>query len=207
MKEKCRFCSIVNDNLKNYGSIDEPFAMSEKYFSLVSIGAFVEGWTLLIPKSHKYNLRKDYESIEFYNYLKKHIAILRERLSWDKKIIVFEHGANKCDSETACGTSHAHLHVLPFSENVLTDILEEKHWIKCDWKTVASVVKEHEYLLYCEEPDNGALAQVYVHIVNNPESQYFRRVIFDKIGLMGSYSYKEDPRIEESMQTKKMLEG
>lgn len=206
MGKACRFCNIINSGLKIYDDVDKPFMIGKKYYSLVSIGAFVNGWTLLISKEHKYNLCNDYGSIEFYNYLRNHITVIRKKLNWSDRVIAFEHGANNCDSETACGTSHAHLHILPFSESILSDIVSEKEWIECKWKAVANIVGDSEYLLYCEEPEKGMNAQVYLHIVVFPESQYFRRVIFNKLKLEGSYSYKEDPRLEESIKTKRILE-
>ena len=206
MSEKCRFCNIIKNRSEVYGDVDKPFLFDQKYFSLVSIGGFVKGWTLLIPKEHKYNLCVDYANIEFYIFLQKHIMYIREKMDWHDRIIVFEHGANKCDSETACGTSHAHLHILPFSESILEDILSENQWIKCRWEMVEEIVEENEYLLYSEEPEKGMGALVYIHIVTIPESQYFRKVIFNKLKLEGSYSYKEDERFAESMQTHKLLE-
>ena len=206
MSNKCRFCNIIKNEIKKYDDIDKPIMEGKKYFSLVSIGVFVKGWTLIVSKEHKYNLSTDYLDILFFDYLKEHILNIKKKLNWDDKIIVFEHGANTCDSETACGTSHAHLHVLPLSESILEDITSEKNWIKCKWNAVANIVEEKEYLLYCEDAEKGMEADVYIHIVSVPESQYFRKVIFEKLELKGSYSYKEDVRYEESMQTRKMLE-
>ena len=207
MSELCRLCNILKNKEGKYKDIDKPFFIGARYYSLVSIGAFVEGWTLIVSREHKYNLRHDYSNKEFYEYLQKHIRVLRNKLGWKNKIIVFEHGANKCDSQTACGTSHAHLHVLPFSGSILTEIKKEKKWITCRWSEVNQVVSDKEYLLYCEEPERGMNAKVYINIVIVPESQYFRRVIFNKLNLKGSYRYKDDPRIEESTNTKRVLGG
>lgn len=206
MSDKCRFCNIINKNTKIYEEIDKPIMVGEKYFSLVSIGAFVKGWTLIVSREHRYNLCEDYLCQDFFGYLQEHVARVRKKLNWNSRIIVFEHGANSCDSETACGTSHAHLHVLPLEQSILEDITREKSWIKCKWGMVKDVVGEKEYLLYCEEIDKGMEAEVYIHIVATPESQYFRRVICNKLQLESSYSYKEDARFEESMQTYRILE-
>lgn len=206
MGKECRFCNIVNGGHKVYEDIDTPIMTGNKYFSVVSIGAFVKGWTLLVTNEHRYNLSHDYSSIDFYNFMKKHISFVKRKLAWNGQVVVFEHGANKCDSETACGTSHAHLHVLPFSDSILDDIMNEKDWIQCEWKNVENLVGQNEYLLYCEEPEKEMDAKVYIHIVTVPESQFFRRVIFNKLKLQGSYSYKEDARYEESMETHKILE-
>lgn len=205
MKKECRFCNIVENNGEQYGEIDRPFLENDLFFSLVSIGAFCKGWTLLITKKHKYNLKDNYEQSSFCEYLNRHLEVLRNKMQWRDRIIAFEHGANKCDSETACGTSHAHLHILPFRDSILAEIKAEKSWIECQWSEVAGIVGNEEYLLYCENPEKGLRATVFVHIVQVPESQYFRRILFQKLGLAGDYSYKEDQRIQESLKTVEIL--
>lgn len=205
MKQTCRFCSIIKNQEKIYGEIDTVFLESEKFFSLVSIGAFIKGWTLLITKEHKYNLKKNYEEEAFYEYLTKHISYIRKSMQWSDQIIVFEHGANTCNSETACGTNHAHLHILPFKDSILSEIKPKKSWVKCQWSEVPSIVGNKEYLLYCEKPENREKASVFVHIVEVPESQFFRKIIFKKSDLKGSYSYKEDLCVQKSMETVALL--
>ncbi len=205
MGKKCRICNIIEDEKGEYGLLDKPFYKQANYASVVSIGAFIEGWTLIFSKEHKYNLHNDYNSIEFYNYLKKHISLVRKKMKWDRKIIAFEHGANKCDSLTACGTSHAHLHIVPFDGSILSRIKKKKEWIKCKWRETEDIVGEKEYLLYSETPELGKDAEVYINIVSIPESQYFRRILAEEIGLCGEYSYKENPRVEQSMKVRKMF--
>ena len=45
----------------------------------------------------------------------------------------------------------------------------------------------------------------YASVVSIPESQYFRRILAEEIGLCGEYSYKENPRVEQSMKVRKMF--
>lgn len=207
MEKKCRFCNIIKNHVSEYGIVDTPFFENEKFFSLVSIGAFINGWTLLISKVHMYNFHSSYCNTDFYDYLIKHINLLRQKLHWDNRIIVFEHGANSCNSLVACDTSHAHLHIVPWNNSILEEIKREHIWKCIKWREVYALVQNQEYWLYCENPDAGADADVYIHIIDEPESQYFRRVIAEKIGLVGDYSYKKDLRLNQSVETRNVLEG
>lgn len=207
MEKKCRFCNIIKKQMSEYGIVDTPFLENEKFFSLVSIGAFICGWTLLISNEHMYNFHGFYSNTEFYNYLLRHINLLRDRLHWDKRVIVFEHGANSCNSLVACDTSHAHLHIIPWEGSILEEIMSEHTWQCVKWREVSALVENQEYWLYCENPETGVDADVYIHIIDEPESQYFRRVIAEKIGLVGEYSYKKDLRLNQSVKIRNILEG
>lgn len=206
MSKECRFCNIINSKIDYYGIVDKPFLSNESFFSLVSIGSFIFGWTLIVPKEHVYNLSYYYSNKRFYHYLHDHIKLLRDKLKWDKKIIIFEHGSNKCDSLTACGTSHAHLHIVPFESSILEEIKKDRTWhlVKCG--NIAEFVQGKEYLLYSEISDLQEDTQVYLHIIDRPESQYFRRILAEKVGLQGEYSYKLDPRMDQSVKIANALE-
>lgn len=203
---KCRFCDIVENHIHEYGIVDTPFLENDIFFSLVSIGTFIRGWTLLVSKEHIFNLHSFYSDKNFYYYLSKHIDMVRQKVHWTKRVIVFEHGANRCDSLVACDTSHAHLHIVPWDGSILNDIMSERVWQCIKWRDVSELVQNQEYWLYCENPEAGDEAYAYIHIIDRPESQYFRRVLAEKIGLVGEYSYKKDLRLNESIETRTMLE-
>ena len=205
MEKECRFCNIINNNIDTYGVVDRPFLSNKDFFSLVSIGAFIFGWTLIIPKEHVYNLSQYYGNEEFRKYLHRHIELLRNRLQWNKKIILFEHGANSCNSLTACGTCHAHLHTVPFNGSILESIIKDKTWHLVECAKVAEFVQEKEYLLYCETSNLQENTEVYIHIIEKPESQYFRRILAEEIGLEGEYNYNLDARLEQSVEIMKLL--
>ena len=100
--EKCRFCDILEGNRK-MGIIDNPILENDKFFSLASIGGFIDGWSLVIPKEHTYSMRKF------------------------------------------------------FTDSAFVDIEDAKG---------------------------------YIHIIEKPESQYFRRLLAEKEGYTKEYDYK-----------------
>lgn len=166
--------------------------------ALVSIGAFVEGWTLVVPQTHVYSMRTFYDLPEFWRFVQHTSQHIQD--TYRKKVICFEHGANSCDSETSCGTHHAHLHLVPFGESLAEDILAERPWKKILAQNVKEVVSNQEYLLYSDLERVDELAEVYVHILKEGESQYFRRVLANRVGV-SDYSYKTAPFIERTIKS------
>ena len=56
----------------------------------------------------------------FYEFINECIDVIKKTYSVDK-VIVFEHGANKFGSMTACGTNHSHIHIVPLNDSLLNN--------------------------------------------------------------------------------------
>lgn len=198
--QECRLCKIwTGDYLQVF---DKPYMKDENYMALVSIGAFVEGWTLVVPRTHIYSMRTFYNSPEFWSFVQDTSQHIKDK--YGKKVICFEHGANSCDSETSCGTHHAHLHLVPFEESLTKDILAERPWKKVLACDVKELVTDQEYLLYSDLDRMDELAEVYVHILEKGESQYFRRILAKRVRA-SDYSYKTAPFIEQTIKSFEVL--
>lgn len=68
----CRFCDISNGISKS--PADTIFAHNDKYFAISSVGALVEGWSLIVPRKHccsMKNIYADKSFIEFSNTIVK----------------------------------------------------------------------------------------------------------------------------------------
>ena len=194
--QECRLCSIWAGTCPQV--FDQPYMKSENYMAIVSVGAFVEGWTLIVPKTHVYSIRKFYNLSEFWEFVSQVSQHIQD--VYGKKVICFEHGANSCDSDTSCGTHHAHLHLVPLGESLTEDILADRSWTKVLAQNVAEIVGEDEYLLYSDLTQIDTNAEVYVHILKKGESQYFRKMIAARVGI-SDYSYKTAPFIERTTQS------
>lgn len=55
----CRFCGISKGYYKYLG-VDEPIHSNQDFFVIASIGALVEGWTLVVPKEHHFSMKDCY---------------------------------------------------------------------------------------------------------------------------------------------------
>ena len=200
----CRFCNLVNGKYE-YAEVDPPFVSNKLFVATASIGALVEGWTLIIPKDHQFSMKYFYNDPEFTDFT-RHV-IKRLNIEYGR-LIVFEHGANREGSITSCGTNHAHLHLVPFKDSLTQELLDSGlKWINSRVCDIFEKTEEAEYLFYTEigieETWNNPSG--YLHILSEPISQYFRRLIAFKLGHTGTSDYKQFPYIETAQKTRKKL--
>lgn len=200
----CRFCDIMQGN-KKFGLADEPINYNNGYFILPTIGPMVEGWSLIIPKEHGYSMKTHYNNKSFINYTDNVIRALREK--YQSQIIVFEHGATSYGSLTACGTNHAHLHILPFPKSLLSLMQVNRTWQSCKISDIDTIVGNNEYLLYSEIKNSTTDSTFFVSIVSEPESQYFRKLISQQLGVPEAYDYKSNLNIDLAYKTHKTLKN
>lgn len=202
---ECRFCSIVKGE-RNLGIVDTPIIENDNYMLLSSVGAMIEGWTLIIPKEHGYSMRGYYNSESFQTFFKRSLNLINEAYR-DKNVFVFEHGANTFGSLTSCGTNHSHLHIIPSEFYVLNEIQEILDFKKIKLSELENYVKDSEYLMYSEinneNKDNDI--ECYVHLLDKPISQFFRKIIANKLGIPEKYDYKTNMNLDIAERTCKML--
>ncbi len=191
----CRFCQIASGEINQ--DYDKPLTKEDNYFTLASVGTFIQGWSLVVPAKHEYSMRNFYTDPGFLRFLNSWIARLKKQFG---NIIVFEHGANHYGSVTSCGTNHCHLHTVPLNKSLLNRITSDRTWTITTFSHVKELVGNKEYLLYSEINDTAENSVVYVSILENEESQYFRRILASELGV-DDYSYKSSPRYEETISS------
>lgn len=200
----CRFCSIQKGN-QEFPLIDTPIIEDDNYYLLASLGAMVEGWSLVIPKCHTYSMKSYYNNEGFHQFTNKCISLVKSTYRINK-VIVFEHGANHSGSLTACGTNHSHIHIVPINDSLLDLISAEYSFNKIPISRIEESIKDSEYLLYAEVNEQFEKSDFYIHILEKPISQFFRRIIADKLGCPEQYNYKENYNLEISSNTVKALQ-
>lgn len=201
MKPICRFCDIVK-NSDTSSRENEIIIENESFFSLASIGPLVEGWVLVCPKEHMISLKDTYNQDGFKNIVNDLLSKMSKR--YGMQIIAFEHGPNKCDSKTSCGTNHAHLHLVPYHQSLFPDMLATGlTWMECEAKKIHDVVGGEEYLFYCEllQGAKWENPKGFLHILKSPISQYFRNILSKQLACVAEYDYKKYPRIEVAIET------
>lgn len=201
----CRFCDIAAGKY-SHAVIDEPFAFNHKFMAVASIGALVEGWSLIIPKEHQYSMKGIYGDTEFADFVN---SVSRKLVSQYGDVIAFEHGANRKGSITACGTEHAHLHLVPMGASLIPDMEKtELKWNKCRASEIMDISESREYLFYSELNDKGLWQDSgYLHVLEHPQSQFFRRLIATHIGNTETFDYRQYPHLETAAKTRTALVG
>lgn len=188
--ENCRFCNIVNDVNGAHKIENTVIAEVENYFAISSIGALVEGWTLVIPKKHCCSMKELYSCAEFQKFAKNIVRALSDCYG---SVIAFEHGPNREGSDTSCGTDHAHIHFVPYRSIVSTLNTMDMEWNVCRASEVSSIVGDNEYLFYCDVDGTWEDPLGQVHILKAPISQFFRQVIARDQGNIEKFNYKTNP--------------
>ena len=202
--EICRFCDIVLGKYR-FNGIDEPFASNDDFVAVASVGALVEGWSLIIPKSHELSMKNYYGDPALAKFLGSVLPYLVHHYG---RLIAFEHGANQEGSITACGTAHAHFHLVPFGQSLLPEFRDSgMEWIKCHASEIAFRSREHEYLFYSELDDRRVWQDPvgYLHVLKRPTSQYFRRLIAKHSGKAEAFDYKRFLHLDVARQTRTVL--
>lgn len=198
----CRFCQIKNGNI--LAPYDQPIKRSDGYFSLTSVGAFIRGWSLIIPEAHTYSMRDEYAKSCFLAFANDWINHVKK--TYKKRIIVFEHGANHCASLTSCGTNHAHLHVVPYDNSLLAKMKNDRSWISVRYDHLNKTLGDDEYLLYAEVDNYLEKSIFYVHFLAAEESQYFRKLLGEKARIK-DYNYKTTPYYNDTIESYLKLSG
>jgi len=204
MAEICRFCDILKGNM--IGKENIPIMEDPNYFSLASIGALIPGWVLIIPKAHNVSMKDLYITKDFIDFTNNMLHTMSSIYS--EPFVAFEHGPNKCGSNTACGTNHAHLHLLPYNTSLYSDMVQSGlKWEECYPNQIASRVATNEYLFYSEIPSHSAWGEQkgYLHILEKPISQYFRKLIANQLNRTSEYDYKKYAHVDIAINTQQAL--
>jgi len=190
----CRFCRFFSDNTKKNG-INVPWLANDHYAALVSVGALVPGWSLVCPIEHQLNLSQQYRKGEFWRFVTTVTDAICQQYG---EVRLFEHGAFSQDSTTGCGTGHAHLHIVPLEFSLIAETLlcdPNILWQSCFASEILDISNGREYLFMADNY-NADMSKGLVTILDSGISQFFRRVIANRLGLSEFFDYQHYPMLE-----------
>lgn len=199
----CKFCDFASSREKQYVA-DQILLESEHYFAISSIGGFIPGWVLVCTKSHQLNLSSQYINKCFLEFVDKVTEVVSKKYG---TCVIFEHGAITEGSKTACGANHAHLHVVPFTQSIqsLASLYEPLlPWNSCEISHISTLSNGAEYL-FCADKFIGSKTGGVISVLQQPQSQLFRRLLANAVGMAEFYDYKRYPFEEISGDTAKQL--
>lgn len=206
MSLNCKFCEI-GQKLASARPWDEVIAESPNYVVIPSVGGFVDGWVLIVPKRHCLSMA--------VNFADQELADLRQRTSralkteYHQSVWCFEHGAAFTGSQTGCGVDHAHLHLVPLACSLSHVLLQNdaaKNWRQIRASDLGQFAAGREYLFYSSNSSDFEL-DGYVGVAEKPVSQYFRRAIAEAVGRPAFYDYRDYPELERAAETGRRLRG
>lgn len=203
MIKHCRFCEAKIAEIKQFQA-DEILYESDKYYAVSSIGGFIPGWTLVFPKAHNLNMSALYGNHDLHLFITDVYKAVTELYGAS---VIFEHGSNNEMSQTACGVAHAHIHIVPFNQNIellARDASPDLVWQKTDLKAIDKISKENEYL-FCANKYTGFDTNGYLATLDIPQSQFFRKILAKAVGLIDLYDYKKYRFEDISTDTAKKL--
>ena len=201
----CRICGLASTPLPRH-AYDRAWTEDELYFALVSVGALVPGWSLVFPKSHSLNLSLKYTEDSLWDFVGRAHSVVEARYG---SSVIFEHGSQDDNSLTGCGTSHAHLHIVPLKKGLISaaEAFDSTVvWAPCSAREIGEVVAGREYLFVADD-FRGAETIGKLAILSEGRSQFFRRVIASTLGRQSEFDYREHPQIDIANASANQLLG
>jgi diadenosine tetraphosphate (Ap4A) HIT family hydrolase len=179
---ECPFCPLQRESCKPQQSDSHAitglpvitFLEYERFRVIIDIAPLVDGHCLVVPRQH---------ILAFAELSSQELQELRTVLKHlDQAMLgyygvlptLFEHGITVETPKSPCCVRHAHLHVVPTTKDVHTDIEAHGVWsIGCDWRLqTLQVLCNKEYLFYRSPQGVG-----YVYCGSTIPSQLLRKIL------------------------------
>lgn len=202
MTSACRLCSTAPDVRRDVW--DTPLFESPNFIAVPSLGALVQGWLLLVPRSHVLAMGSLPDSM--HDELNEFKAILYAALNeCYGAAVAFEHGPSADNSAAGCGVDHAHLHMVPVTLDLTVEVTP---YLPAGVRWTPAGLRE------CQEAHSNGLDYLYFEKPNERGriatecalgSQLFRRAIAAELGIPEQYSWREHPQLRNTMETIKVI--
>ncbi|MCK9401404.1 MAG: HIT domain-containing protein [Bacteroidales bacterium] len=169
---------------------------TEHFTVIPSLGSFIEGWVLIVPKEEILNFsqltkEKHFELDQLINTIKS----IQDSVYGNT--VIFEHGPSAKCSKTGCGVDYAHLHLVPCEYNLI-DGFQYYFTPNLKWHEIQNIaeianfnVNKLDYLYYRTQDNKH-----FVAIREEFPSQIFRQIIAHYKGLPSKYDWKKFPEYQ-----------
>ena len=197
---QCRLC-FDRPGGSARGPWDQSLAESRSFLVIPSLGALVEGWLLIVPKSHCVSFAAvPIQLMDELDALKRAVCeSLRDEFG---EVWTFEHGPAAEKRTCGCGVDHAHLHAVPLAFDL---IKRAKPFLP------AEVDFQPGTLTDCRAAASRGLDYLYAEkwgsalgsIACSEEigSQVFRRAVASHQHMVEQYNWREHQHLETVEKT------
>ena len=181
---------------------DTPIFESRGFVALPTVGALVEGWLLVVPKTPALSFARisPAQFSELGEFLDEIVPVVESAYG---SVSVFEHGPAIANSSVGCGVDYAHLHLVPTRCDLLAGARNIAANIR--WDQIGSFDEVQNYAeladgyWFLKQDYRLDLCYLGKCEYGNPTSQLFRRVIANYLGRPSVFDWKNE--LGESMIT------
>jgi hypothetical protein len=198
MKNDCAICNEIlgrsGGNLPRAlrGTISARFAETKRYVVIPSVGALTPGHSLIVPSDHEHALLPG-ASISELRELYGKLLLLRGD-DPNTVLFAFEHGCTDPGLNfEACGTIHAHLHVMPLPSNVVDHLLYNRTSESMTLGDIATRASGFCRFLAVFQWHDVDSTHGWVAPADLFPSQYMRKKVAEALGI-GQWRWQEDMR-------------
>ena len=190
----CFFCKEIEDPTNNFLNKSRIVLQTKNFIAFPTLGCFQIGYLLIMPKQHflcfgelEPEMIKELEEIiqKITDYVMKKTG---------KKCIIFEHGTRDLEKLTSTSIMHAHIHIIPFDEDILKYLPDYCELRKI--KGFGDLKDQTENYLYLRDTTGNN----YIVKNDNYPSQFFRQIACAAMGIpkywdWRKYEFKENVEI------------
>lgn len=188
--DKCYFCKEIEDPVQNVLKKSRIVLETKNFVVFPTEGCFQIGYLLILPKQHYLCFGE--LDLDMINELKDTINRITDyvRKKRGLECIIFEHGTRSLDELITASVMHAHIHIIPFSKNLLSFLPDY-----CKLKKIqgfTDLKNETENYLYLRDMDGNN------YIVENDgyPSQFFRQIACKAMGIPKYWDWRQYKFIE-----------
>lgn len=201
---RATMCTMCDTLAAPTSECDRPVLDSGNFVVLPSLGSLVEGWLLILPKTHAISMGGlssplANEMLDLKDYL---WSVLESTYGC---AVAFEHGPAAPRRAVGCGVDHAHLHLVPVSFNVVRaaapHLPEDTLWSRANWNSCRTAYETAVDYLYVEQRrGDGQIA-----VGPGFPGQVLRRAIAGAIGRAAEYDWRKHPQLDTITKTLRTL--
>jgi ATP adenylyltransferase len=174
---------------------DTPLFESQSFVAVPSVGALVEGWFLVVPRTRVLSFAEipNSQISELQEFLQEIASVVESAYG---PVSLFEHGPSMRGSTIGCGVDYAHLHLVPVSCDLISgarQISPNIKWTEVNgFEGIRRYAGSHNGYWFVQQPFGSGPCQVGVYTSGDGVSQLFRRVIANHLGQSLQYDWKNE---------------
>ena len=198
----CSMCASVAQPTFEW---DRPIFHSDNFVVVPSLGSLVEGWLLIVPRTHVISMGSLSAKLatEMLN-VKDYVWHVLE--STYGCVVGFEHGPAMPRAAVGCGVDHAHFHLVPVHFNITQTaapyLPAATVWSRADWANCRRAYEASVDYLYVEQ--RQGVGQIAVG--TGFGSQVLRRAIAGALGRPDEFDWRTYPQSRTIAKTLKTLD-